>query len=638
MAVLPISAGRVSHNLQAMNLLEAVRRNQLNLLGVQSELASGLRILRPSDDPLRASAASVVQRKLEELQQVQRNLQKANSVLDAGDSALAEAVSLLTQARQIVIQAAGDTLSADERRALLPEVQSLLDQLVAVANREHLGTYLFAGRYADGRPFELTADGVLYRGDDGRSWAAVDSDLSSASFTLSGAECFGAVSTAIRGTVDLDPGLTRQVRITDLRGATGQGVRLGQISVSDGNVEVTIDLAGVDTVGQLVDRLNAGLPATLRAELTSRGIRIVSALGGPVAVTVRDVGGGQAAQDLGLAAEALGAPVGGADLDPKLTLQTRIEDLRGGAGIDLSNGLVIRNGSRSATLDFSSAETVEDVLNIINRAGLGVWARISADGRTLEVLNRISGSDLSIGEAGGSLAASLGIRSLHGGTLLSSLNDGRGVQTVEGSDLRVVTADGSTFEVDLDGAQTIQDVIDRLNAAGAGAISASLAPTGNGLVIVDNTVGAGSLRIERANLSPALGDLGLDVESSGQAIIGRDVGPVRTDSVFTALLELARALEEDDRRGITLAGQRLERALERLQQMQGTLAAQARAMQGRAELVETELDASRVLLSDLRDADLADSLVRFQQVQVALQASLSSAARLMSVSLLDYLP
>jgi flagellar hook-associated protein 3 FlgL len=636
MAVIPINMARVSQNLRAFNLLETLRRNQVGLFRVQNQLATGQKLLAPSDDPLQAAAAGVIDRRLELIKQIDRNLTRVNNALAESEAAMNDAVSLLMDVHNVASEAAGDTLSDDERAALVPVVQSLLDQLVAVGNRPYLNAYLFSGSYGGGRPFELAADGVIYYGDAARSHAIVDTDQTQDYFTLSGAEFFGAVSSGVHGAVDLDPVLTRATRVCDLRGATGRGVSLGIISVSDGSQQVQIDLTGADTVGDILDKLNAEMPGSLQATLSGNGIQIGS-LGGPVSLTVQDAIGSQTARDLGILADGLAGPVGGADLDPQLTLRTQLADLNGGAGLDLANGLIIRNGNRSATLDFSGAETLEDILNEINGANVGVWARIADDGCAIEVLNRISGTDLTIEENGGTLATALGVRSMSASTELASLNDGLGIDTVDGADLRFITADGTSIEVDLDGAKTLQGVIDRINAAGGGALTAGLAATGNGLAITDNTTGADTFRVERANLSPALDGLGLDVEAVGDTLIGRDVNPVRTNSPFTALIELRNCLERGDRTGITLAGQRLEETLKKLQEVQGRLASHAKAMDARSRLAETEATGAQVMLSDVRDVDLTEAIVRFQQMQTALQANLTTSSAVMNLSLIDYL-
>jgi len=654
MAVIPVNIARVSQNLRTFNMLQTVRANHTQLFRVQNQLATGLRFVAPSDDPIGAAAASRLDRKLDTLNAVEANIREANAVLLETESAMRDAVGLMIEANTIALEAAGDTISADERESLAVVVDSIIDQLVAIGNRRHLDTFLFSGHFGDDLPFEAIGSGVLFRGDQGRMQALVDTDLTQEWFTISGQDFFGAVSQAVSGFADLDPALSTHTRISDLNGANGSGVTLGRIVVSDGSEQVEIDLSGADTVGDLLDKLNAELPSTLQASIGRSGINIDSTGPGPAKITVRDVPGGRTASDLGIEADGALGRVAGRDLDPRLTPRTTLADLYAGTGIDLSDGITIRNGNESVSVDFTDFKTVEQVLNAINGTGLGVWAQIADDGKALNVVSRVSGVDLSIEENGGHAATNLGIRSMYAGTTLASLNDGLGVQTLEGDDFRIVTADGTNIDIDLDQLDgsgkdylcppaTVQDVLDLINTGGAGAVTAALASSGNGIVITDNTVGPGTIHIERLNLSPAIDGLGLDVTVAAKIIfalptlVGRDVNPVKVNGTFTALVELRAAMNDNDTQAISAAGGRLETVLRQMQEAQGRAAAQARAMQGRSARIDSEVTATRILLSDVRDVDVAEAVVRFQQLQTALQANLVTASRVMNLSLLDYL-
>lgn len=635
MAVTPVNLARVSFNMRAYNLLESMRLNTVGLNVEQTRLATGLRFLRPSEDPLRAVSAVNLENRLDRLGEVENNLAAVNATLSEVESNMQKAIDLTREAHTLAIEGVDDGITIDERKALATVANSLLDQLVAMGNSRYLNTYLFAGQQ-HASPFEQTLGGVLYSGDGNRRETVVDTDMSADHFTIPGQEFFNAISSRVVGAIDLDPALTADTRISDLRGAAGLGVELGRIVVVVAGQETEIDLSDAATVGDVVDQLNAEMPAGLQAAVGTRGINLTQTAV-PVQVTIQDTTGGRTARDLGLLGGFSVVNRPGEDLDPRLTGLSRVSGLLAGAGIDLSRGLVVRNGANSGTIDLADAETIEDVLNRMNRPDLGVWARIADDGYRLEVLNRVSGTPLSVEENGGGVATALGIRSLYGGTLLADLNDGLGVETVDGDDIRITTADGTVIDVDLSGATTIQDVLDRMNAAGGGDINVGLVRFGNGILITDLTIGGGTLTIEALNSSPALMDLGLDVTASGNSLLGEDINPLYVDSPFTALIELRTGLESDDRHSMVRAAERLERVLEHMQTVQGELASQAKMMAGRAERVEAETSATRVLLSDVRDADFSESAVRFQQLQMALQANLGTASRVFNLSLLDYL-
>jgi flagellin-like hook-associated protein FlgL len=636
MAIAGISLGRVSFNQRSFNLLEAMRMNQSGLFREQTRLSTGLRFIKPSEQPVAAASAAILQQRLDDLRQVQDNVAQTNSVLVEVDTAMQESLDLLTEAKSLAVQAVDDGISTEERQALLTVVDSLIDQMIAVGNRKHLNTYLFAGQQ-DQAPFEQLAAGVYYSGDASRRETIVDTDNSVGNFTYTGLEFFGAVSSEVRGVEDLNPAVTKSTRISELNGALGHGVELGRVRVATAQGQADIDLRGADNLGDIVDRLNAELPIGLQASIGTNGIalnRFDPALG---AVTISDLPGGRAAADLGLSGTFDAALRAEVDLDPRLTLRTKLGSLENGAGIDLSGGIVVRNGDRVATIDFAGTDTVEDLINRIHAADVGVWARIADDGRGLELRSRIAGAELTVEENGGLAATRLGLRSLHAGTTLDDLNLGRGIETRTGVDFRLTTADGTQIDVDLSGARTLGDVINAINAAGGAALEARLASTGNGLVLTDQTAGPGTLTLESQNGSHAHIDLGIDGFAVGKQIVGTDVNPIKAESPFTALYELRSGMDQEDRTLMTQAGERIERVMQAMQRVQGAMASQAEMMDLRGERVDTEVTTTQILLSDVQDTDVAETAVRFQQLQMALQANLSTAAQVMNLSVLDYL-
>ncbi|MCA9242518.1 MAG: flagellar hook-associated protein FlgL [Phycisphaerales bacterium] len=640
MPIVPVNVARVSQYLKSFTLLNTVQSSNLNLFRIQNQLATGLKFQAPSQDPRSASQALRLDRRLDTIKQVEQNLNTVNATMRSGESAMQDTLDMMIEANTLALQTAGDTASPDERAALATIVDSLIESLVSVGNRTHLGSYLFSGHVTSAPPFELNSQGVRFNGDNGRREAIIDTDYSQDFFTISGQEFFNAVSAGVRGTVDLDPALTTSTRLVDLRGANADGIRMGRIEVSDGSTTSTIDLTNADTIGDVIDRLNDEMPPTLQATFTANAINISPTVVGPLNVTVFDVAGGTTAVDLGIAMTTPAPAILGADLDPILTNRTRIDDLVGGAGLSLTSAIRLRVGEQTADINLSSAETIEDVLNRINQSGIGVEAKISDDGKSIDIFNRVSGPALSIEELGGNTAQLLGIRSSIPTTPLSELNEGRGLDSVDGDDIRITTSNGTVIDIDLDAIDldngTIQDLLDLLNTAGGGAITARLADIGSGIELIDNT-GGGGLQLERLNVSPALDSLGFQSGTFAGGVVGDDIHPLRVDSPFTALLDLREALQADDTRAIGFAAERLQDVMPVMQRIQGQLASKARAMLDREERLTSEKTATEIMQSDVRDVDLAEAIVRFQQQQIALQANLSTSSQVLRLNLFDFL-
>ena len=642
MALSPINMSRISFNQQTTTLLESLRRSSLGMMLEQNHLSSGRSFESPSQDPAAAARVLSLEGVLGRQGQIVENLRHASDMLEATDGTITEVHALLSDAHAIASQTLGALVSADERAAAAELVADIIEQLIVVGNREFNGVYLFAGRDTASPPFEAVLGGAAFTGDTGDVLARV-SKLDDEPINLTGDELFGALSSAVTGSVDLTPRLTVDTRLEQVTGALGLPIRLGPllITAEATGEAITVDLAPADTVGDVIDLINDAAAGVVTASLADSGITMTPTGG---AVTVTDTGTGMVAADLGVLAEtATGAPIGGSGLVPRLTRTTAVADLAGGAGVDLTGGLVMTNGAKTVTLDLSTAETVQDILNAINNAGLYVRAQINSEANGIEVLNSVSGTTLSIAESTGSTAAELGLRTLDRSTSLSALNFGRGVETVEGQgDIRITAKDGNTVDVNLDGLSTVGDVVDAINTATAAAgvaVAASVAPSSSGIRIVDSTGGTGRLSVTRLNLSFALDDLGLDktVADPETELIGEDIDTARTDSVITALIDLEAALRNDDDRAITEAADRVNRFMKQVNRAQGVVGARARAMSSRQDQTETAVLATQQFLSELRDLDYAAAVTRFQQAQVALQATLMTGSRSLSVSLLDFL-
>lgn len=654
MAISAVNITRTSLNLRTVSLLESLRQNTLKIFLEQNRLATGNKLAAPSENPVEGLLAVQMTEVLDRQDQILKNIRYADSFLSATDSAISEISQLLTDAHSIALETVNSFTSQAERDAMAEVVKHIIRELVTVGNRSLGDVYMFGGQQTRTMPFVEEYGGVVYRGDTGSLTSHVDRFLD-APFNVSGDELFGALSGQVTGWVDLNPALTDDTRLRDVSGTTGNGIDtsgLLRISLDSPAISFTVDLSTADTVGDVIDLINEaagqaglavgpGLDFNASYNADASGLQIAVGAGN---VTVEDVGGGVTARDLGLSGTAAGAIVG-ADLNPRLTPMTTIGSLFGGAGATLGS-IIIRNGTLSATVDLSSAVTMQDVLNAINGARAEVTAEINPAGTGINIVNRVSGLEMTVGEAGDGTGTAelLGIRSFHAGTALSDLNGGRGVEFRAGrSDLLIVAKDGSSFTVSLEGSVTVQDVLDKINAAATAAgvpVTASLALTGNGIRLVDNTGGAGTFSVQRAELSPAIDGLGLEKSTTGNEIVGDDVSGIEPDSVFSALLDLYAALvaggPEVEQR-ITAAGSRIREFLDRSTRVQGRVGARSQAMHVRLELTEQAVLATQSLLSQVRDLDYTEAITRFQQAQTALQANLLTGARLMQLSLLDYL-
>ncbi len=639
MSIGPLLPGRLPNSFSFRRLNQQIQNGQTELQRLQDQLTTGQQYLVPSEDPSSALNTIVLQTRLERQQQFKANVQTDRSLLGATENALSSVSNVVNSAKSIVLQGVGSTVTEDERRGLATEVSGLIDQVLNSANTKFRGRYLFAGTETDSAPFALAGSGnVLYSGNSQQIGSHIDLGQQIVN-NLDGQSAFNVLTTVESD--DLNVSLATGTRLSQLHG--GAGLKLGSfdVTVQDGGTTVsrTIDLSRAETIGDVktfVEDAFAGQALTVTVDIdpaSPSGLRLTPSSG---TVAVSDVAGSRVASDLGISSVAA-AQISGRDLDPAISIHSRLADLNNGAGIGptAGTGLLINVGEKSAVVDVSSAVTVQDLFNQIRLAGLDLDADVSADGSGISIVSRLSGAELSIGENGGGVATALGIRTLTGETLLSDLNAGTGAQLQAGGTLEITRRDGSLMSVDLSAAQTVQDVIDAVDAAGGGTLTASLNPVGNGISISD-TSGAGPLSIAESGTSTALGVAGTAVDPAA-SLTGNDVNTQKSDGLLSVLTSLEQALLAGDDAALTKLSGQIDSEADRFFQTLGELGVRAQTL----EAVENRLLDDEVLINDdlskQFDADLAEVLSSFVAQQQVLQATYQVAGQGFQLSLIQFL-
>lgn len=636
MSISPIQLARVSNLQFGYMTTQTVNQTQQQLLQVQTQLSTGKRVNQPSDDPSSAAVIQQLQKTLDDQKGYTNNVNQAQSQLGAVDSTLGDLTNLLQQAQTIASANVSSTVTADQRASAATVVDSIYNQAMQIANQQFGNSYLFGGDLQDGPPYVQATGGVQYVGSTNTLQTIIGQNMQ-LSFQVNGQDVFGGTSGQVTGSVDLSPSLSPAARLSQLHGATGSGVHPGPISIGNGTTSVTVDLSHADSISDVVNAINAAGLGGVTASVGQYGIQLTA--GGGANLTVNEVGGGTAAADLGIlhpSASGANVSINGSNVGAPITGFTPLSTLRGGAGIN-NAGFTIQNGTISKTITVNGGMSVQDLLNEINGSGAGVTASINAAGNGINVVNAVQGAAMTISENGGATASDLGIRSLSPTTMLSNLNNGQGVRTSQGNDFSITSADGSVIDVDLNNPTTMQDVLNQINTAAGGKVTASFATTGNGIVLTDNTAGAGKLTVTPLNASSAAADLGMTTPAVGNQIIGKDTNGITAPGVFTDLQKLRDALRGNDPAGITAAAQGLTADSTQVNQVRGRTGALEQELQGQSSRLSDENTATQALLSQVQDVDYPTAITQFQALQTSLQAALQSSALTLNLSLMNYL-
>jgi flagellar hook-associated protein 3 FlgL len=125
-----------------------------------AEIASGKRLRSPSDEPDDVSRLLTIRSETARLEQLKLNLSRHTTEVDTAEQALQAAAALMDRVLSIGAQGASGAQTPATREVLARELDTILNRMVAVANTEVDGRFLFAGDSDQTIPYRLdeTAD------------------------------------------------------------------------------------------------------------------------------------------------------------------------------------------------------------------------------------------------------------------------------------------------------------------------------------------------------------------------------------------------------------------------------------------------------------------------------------------------
>jgi flagellar hook-associated protein 3 FlgL len=632
----PILNGRVPSSLIIQRGTQTIQKHSAELQRIRDQITTGQQFQVPGEN---ASAAirTIVLQKLEERQsQLQTNLSTNRSLLSATEQSLSGISNIFNETQSIILNGVGENTTPAEKNVLAQEVNTLIQSAVNSANTNFRGRYLFAGSQNTTQPFEITSEGVLYRGDKQEINTFFSRDIVQANNINPREVLHPFVEVEGKNT---NPALTLTTPLADLYNGLGVDLGLIDVTVDTGTPQTeTIDLTGSENINDVKTRIEAAFGGQLTVDIdpTSKsGLRLTPASG---TVAVADQEHSRTAFLLGIEATA-SAQVIGNDLDPRISLQTSLADLNGGTGIGSTTGtgLLIKVGSKQQVIDLSSTSTVEDLFNQLKASGLPIEGEINATGDGISILSRLSGADFSIGENAGENATLLGIRTYTGTTKLSSLNAGRGVVQGIQYNIPITRRDGTSVEVNINSAINVQDVIDAINAVDPGNLVASLNSTGNGISIIDNS-GTGPLIITENAQTVSLGINGSETGTDNTIpLTGLDNNPRRSTGIFDILYRLESALENDDNIELSQLDPLLKKEQEQINLVRGQIGNRLLLVDNLDNfLADQELNIKESISIEF-DADLTEAITRLNITQTLLQASQQLTAQGFSSSILNFL-
>ncbi len=240
----------INTNIMALNAQHRLAMTSLEQAKTLEKLSSGLRINRAADDAAGLAVSEKLRSQIRGTNQAMRNAQDGISMIQTAEGALEEVHSMLQRMRELAVQAANDTYSNDDRKAIDNELQALKTEINAISTRTKFnGKALLTGALST--QLDSTSQvrsGLVVQPGTNTSVTAVD---------VSGAQAGKTFTLTDTGTA---------LRLSD--GTTSQDIAYASIAVAaNGSTVLDFNQLGVKiTVSSVTGETGANVAAGLNTK------------------------------------------------------------------------------------------------------------------------------------------------------------------------------------------------------------------------------------------------------------------------------------------------------------------------------------------------------------------------------------
>jgi len=148
---------RVTESTIAANFLANLNRSRARIVQLQSQLATGKRVLKPSDDPLATGTILRLNDAISRNEQFEKNVTDAQAMIETTGSSLDGFSNILLEVKEILVRVRNGAV-ADGLGIYADRIDQLLDEAVNIANTKFNGKYIFGGTNTLQQPFTLAPD------------------------------------------------------------------------------------------------------------------------------------------------------------------------------------------------------------------------------------------------------------------------------------------------------------------------------------------------------------------------------------------------------------------------------------------------------------------------------------------------
>jgi len=149
---------RINHNIAALNTHRQLTSNNANASKSLEKLSSGLKINRAGDDAAGLAISEKMRGQIRGLDMASKNAQDGISLIQTAEGALNETHSILQRMRELAVQGASDTNTAEDRTAIQTEVDALVNEIDRISTTTEFNTQKLLSGGIDNTIFQIGAN------------------------------------------------------------------------------------------------------------------------------------------------------------------------------------------------------------------------------------------------------------------------------------------------------------------------------------------------------------------------------------------------------------------------------------------------------------------------------------------------
>ena len=619
--------------------------NELNKTNTQ--ISTGKKIQHSYENGRVFTHSLRLQSEDKNLQEIQNRTSKAQVIANSADSVMGEFNDTLRDFKTKLIQASNQTMNSDNYRALATELKGLKEHMMNLANSNIDGIYLFSGSHTNLAPIDSNGN---YHGDD-KPLSTVISNKVSTPYTIDGQSLFlgdyDTQKTISTNTQLKNKNTNETIKTTDkisdlIKNPTSDNINLFLSGKShDGKAfKRKVSFTPDTTVENLLDTIGT----TFGNSGDSKVVDVAIDAQGNISVT--DLKKGKSALNLNMVA----VQGGNSDTESDLTKIKNYDNI-----IHFTKSGFEKLNSTEEDLQIDTFKFKKDGATLSSNTPLFVDGEYATPQTTL--------TEIAKGSMDGK-SFKLSLTNINGSDKDVSIDlSNTSTFSIDGTDYKIYNANGSQTKADEMTLGQLNNIIsmvvaDKLPATDTkdgfnNAIISSrklvdvTLDSQNRLQIKDKTSSLSKIEFSIYDSdandfsktdTPSISFMSSDLVTTQKSQINffKDLDQV-IQSVHTGKIRLSSDSENPRNIGIENSIEALDKLSSHFNKYQAKLGTYSKSLEEENKKAMTMQTNVRELKSKVEDIDLAETIVKLNQLTLNFQAMLSTVSKVNSLSLLSYL-